>query len=86
MNRYCFTVVTDDLTDHETFRVAKVIEHEIGYYPLGKKDYSDPHELDKFCGSYDDMFNIVKFLNSKLKLSDEEIQKIILSSMKLGMN
>jgi hypothetical protein len=32
------------------------------------------------------MFNIVKFLNSKLKLSDEEIDKIILSSMKLGMN
>ena len=79
MNRHCFTVVTDDLTDHETFRVAKVIEHENGYYPLGKKDYSDPNELDKFCGSY-------KFLNSKLKLSNEEIDKIILSSMKLGMN
>ena len=86
MNRYCFTVVTDDLTDHETFRVAKVIENEIGYYPLGKKDYSDPNELDKFCGSYDDMLNVCKFMNNKLNLSEEEKDKIILSSMKLGMN
>ena len=86
MNRHCFTVVTDDLTDHETFRVAKIIEHEIGYYPLGKKDYSDPNELDKFCGSYEDMENICKFMNSKLNLSKEDIDKIILSSMNLGMN
>ena len=85
MNKHCFTVVTDELTNHETFRVAKVIEHEDGYYALGKKDYSDPNELDKFCGSYEDTENICKFMNSKLNLSKEDINKIILSSMNLGM-
>ena len=60
--RHCYTVVDDSETKNN-YRVAKVFENKSGYYPLGKKDYSDPHELDKFCGSYDDMFNIVKFLN-----------------------
>tara|TARA_R100001163_G_C5022720_1_gene165102 strand:+ start:543 stop:812 length:270 start_codon:yes stop_codon:yes gene_type:complete len=84
MNKYCFTLVHDGLTKWEDkFRVAKVIEDEVGYYPLGKKDPGDPTELDKFSGSYDDMLNVCEFMNSKLNLSEEEKDKIILSSMKL---
>jgi len=42
--KHCFTPVNQG---NEDYRVAKVIENESGYYPLGKADPNDPHELDK---------------------------------------
>ena len=37
--KYCYTPVKEN----ENYRVAKVIENEDGYYPLGKANPNVPH-------------------------------------------
>ena len=81
MEKYCFTVITDEITDHQTHRVVKVVEGQSGYYPLGKANPDDPHELDKFSGSYPDMKGICDFMNNNLKLSEDDIEHIIHTSI-----
>jgi hypothetical protein len=44
MSDYCFT----DVVEGNRYRVAKIVENESGYSPLGKANPDDPHEMDKF--------------------------------------
>ena len=47
MANYCYTDVPEQ---DSQFRVAKIVENESGYQPMGKANPDDPHELDKFVG------------------------------------
>jgi len=78
--RYCFTVVSDT-EEKNKFRVAKVIENEAGYYPLGKSK-PDNHELDKFVSDdKDHIQRICDMFNEGLDLSDGDIEDIIFTSV-----
>ena len=76
--KHCFTPVNQG---NEDYRVAKVIENESGYYPLGKADPNDPHELDKFVGDYNHAKSICDQWNKHLGIGQEEEPRIVASSM-----
>tara|TARA_B100000900_G_scaffold323058_1_gene282590 strand:- start:457 stop:720 length:264 start_codon:yes stop_codon:yes gene_type:complete len=77
MTNYCFIPVPDNKTFH---RVAKVYENVNGYFPLGKSNKEDPNELDKFIGRYDEVKFICDMWNKRLNLSEDQIDKIVLTS------
>ena len=77
MTNYCFT----DVVDGNQFRVAKIIENESGYYPLGKRNNDDPHELDKFIGSEEHVRAIVDTMNKDLGVDKDREWKIKASTM-----
>ena len=74
--RYCFT----DVTDGNKFRVAKIIENEKGYYPLGKAKPNDPHELDKYVGDEDHIRAVVDNMNKHLGIDKEAEREIKVST------
>jgi hypothetical protein len=76
--KYCFTPVNQG---NEDYRVAKVIRNKSGYYPLGKADTNDPHELDKFVGDYNHAKFICDTWNNRLGISAEEEMQIVASTM-----
>ena len=79
--RHCFTVVSDSELENN-YRVAKVIENESGYYPLGKSKV-DNWELDKFVS--DDKEHIQRIcdqFNKPLNLTQQDIDDIIFSSVR----
>ena len=79
--RHCFTVVSDSELENN-YRVAKVIENESGYYPLGKSKV-DNHELDKFVSDdIDHIQRICDRFNKPLNLSQQDIDDIIFSSVR----
>ncbi len=76
--KHCFTPVNQG---HKNYRIAKVIENDSGYYPLGKINPNDPHELDKFIGTYDHAKFICDEWNKHLGISQDEELRIVASSM-----
>jgi len=74
--RYCFT----DVTDGNKFRVAKIIENEKGYYPLGKANPNDPHELDKYVGDEDHIRVVVDNMNKRMGVDKDTEMKIKFST------
>ncbi len=76
--KHCFTPVNQG---NEDYRVSKVIENESGYYPLGKADPNDPHELDKFVVDYNHTKSICDQWNKHLGIGQEEELRIVASSM-----
>lgn len=76
--KHCFTPVNQGKED---YRVAKVIENESGYYPLGKANLKDPFEMDKFIGNYDHVKSICDEWNKRLGISQGEELRIVASSM-----
>jgi len=76
MIKYAFT----DVRDGSQYRVAKVIENESGYYPLGKANPDDPHELDKFVGDRDHVRIIVDNMNKHMGVSKERERQIRLTT------
>lgn len=77
MTNYCFIPVPDN---NQLHRVAKVYKNVNGYFPLGKRNPKDPNELDKFVGRYDQVKIICDMWNKYLKLSENEIDEIVLMS------
>jgi hypothetical protein len=75
--KHCFTPVKEN----KNYRVAKVIENEDGYYPLGKANPNDPHELDKFVGDYNHVRNICNTWNKHMEVDAKEEERIVWSSM-----
>lgn len=81
MKRHCFIPVPDNNKNH---RVAKVYENINGFFPLGKKNPNDPHELDKFVGRYDQVKAICDMWNEYLNLDDKQIDEIVFKSMEIN--
>ena len=77
MIKYAFT----DVRDGSQYRVAKIVENESGYYPLGKATPDDPHELDKFVGDRDHIRVVVDNMNKHMGVDKETERKIRLSTM-----
>ena len=77
MIKYAFT----DVRDGSQYRVAKIVENESGYYPLGKANPDDPHELDKFVGDRDHIRVVVDNMNKHMGVDKETERKIRLSTM-----
>ena len=77
MIKYAFT----DVRDGSQYRVAKSVENESGYYPLGKANPDDPHELDKFVGDRDHIRVVVNNMNKHMGVDKETERKIRLSTM-----
>ena len=75
--KYCYTPVKEN----ENYRVAKIIENEDGYYPLGKINPDDPHELDKFVGGYNHVRAICTLWNKHIDVDEKEENRIVWSSM-----
>ena len=62
-------------------RVAKVIENERGYYPLGKQNPNDPHELDKwFSYDADHIVKLVKSMNENMGHTQQDVMTCFLFS------
>ena len=78
--RHCFTVVSDSELENN-YRVAKVIENESGYYPLVKRNNDDPHELDKYIGSQDEVRAKVDLMNKHLGVDKDREWEIKASTM-----
>ena len=79
-DKHCYTPVHDE---EQGYRVAKVTYNEVGYQPLGKANPNDPHELDKFVGTYDYAKSICDTWNKRLGISSEEELRIVASSMEM---
>ena len=75
--KHCFTPVKEN----ENYRVVKVFENEDGYYPLGKANPDDPHELDKITGDYNHVKSICNMWNKHLGVDQKEEERIVWSSM-----
>tara|TARA_R100001509_G_C4730143_1_gene169591 strand:+ start:82 stop:354 length:273 start_codon:yes stop_codon:yes gene_type:complete len=82
-NRFCFTTVADGDAKRDGLRVAKVVENESGYYPLGKQNPNDPHELDKwFSYDADHIVKLVKSMNKNMGHTQQDVDDIVFSSVK----
>ena len=78
MSNYCFT----DVRDGTQYRVAKIVENESGYSPLGKAKPDDPHELDKFVfKSKDQVRSVVDNMNDHLGVNKDRERQIKVSTM-----
>ena len=83
-NRFCFTTIADGDAKRDGLRVAKVIENERGYYPLGKQNPNDPHELDKwFSYDADHIVKLVKSMNENMGHTQQDVDDIVFSSVRL---
>jgi len=79
-DKYCYTPVYDE---EQGYRVAKVTYNETGYRPLGKANPNDPHELDKFCGTYEHCRQICDNFNKHINVSRDLEKKLVWLSMEL---
>ena len=77
MSNYCFT----DVRDGTQYRVAKIVENESGYSPLGKAKPNDPHELDKWVGDKEEVRAKVKMMNKHLDVNEDREREIRFSTM-----
>tara|TARA_E500000305_G_C3875280_1_gene167064 strand:+ start:138 stop:386 length:249 start_codon:yes stop_codon:yes gene_type:complete len=78
--KYCFTKVPELTADgmfKDKWRVAKVVENEPGYTPLGTKD---PYF---FVGSAEYVEKIVNAWNEKLGVNLDREQEIVISTMEV---
>jgi hypothetical protein len=81
MANYCFTDVPEGTYKDNKFRVAKIVENETGYYPLGKANPDDPHEMDKFVGDRDHVRAIVDEWNESINVSKDREREIAISTL-----
>ena len=81
-DKHCYTPVKEE-GQRGIYRVAKVTWNQGGYQPLGKANPNDPHELDKFVGTYDYAKSICDTWNKRLGISSEEELRIVASSMEM---
>lgn len=77
MSNYCFT----DVVEGNRYRVAKIVENESGYSPLGKAKPNDPHELDKWVGDKEEVRAKVKMMNKHLDVNEDREREIRFSTM-----
>jgi|TARA_R100001591_G_scaffold107926_1_gene117039 hypothetical protein len=78
MSDYCFT----DVVEGNRYRVAKIVENESGYSPLGKANPDDPHEMDKFVfKSKDQVRSVVDNMNDHLGVNKDRERQIKVSTM-----
>ncbi|MGI9571728.1 MAG: hypothetical protein ACR2L5_00240 [Candidatus Actinomarinaceae bacterium] len=77
MKNYAFT----DVRDGNQYRVAKIVENESGYYPLGKANPDDLNELDKFVGDRDHIRVVVDNMNRHMGVDVDREWEIKLSTM-----
>lgn len=77
MSNYCFT----DVRDGTQYRVAKIVENESGYSPLGKSNPDDPHEMDKWVGDKEEVRAKVKMMNKHLDVNEDREREIRFSTM-----
>ena len=78
MSNYCFT----DVVEGNRYRVAKIVENESGYSPLGKANPDDPHEMDKFVfKSKDQVRSVVDNMNEHLGVNKDRERQIKVSTM-----
>ncbi len=78
MSNYCFT----DVVEGNRYRVAKIVENESGYSPLGKANPDDPHEMDKFVfKSKDQVRSVVDNMNDHLGVNKDRERQIKVSTM-----
>ena len=78
MSNYCFT----DVVEGNRYRVAKIVENESGYPPLGKANPDDPHEMDKFVfKSKDQVRSVVDNMNDHLGVNKDRERQIKVSTM-----
>ena len=78
MSNYCFT----DVVEGNRYRVAKIVENESGYSPLGKANPDDPHEMDKFVfKSLDQVRSVVNNMKENLGVNKHREVEIKLSTM-----
>ena len=77
MSNYCFT----DVRDGAQYRVAKIVENESGYSPLGKSKPNDPHELDKWVGDKEEVRAKVNMMNKNLDIDEDREREIRFSTM-----
>ena len=78
MSDYCFT----DVVEGNRYRVAKIVENESGYSPLGKANPDDPHEMDKFVfKSKDQVRSVVDNMNEHLGVNKDRERQIKVSTM-----
>ena len=75
---YCFTDVPEE---DNKFRVAKIVENESGYYPLGKANPNDPHEIDKYVGDENHVRAVVDTMNKHLGVDKDREWEIKFSTM-----
>ena len=80
MAKYCYIPMPENNGNH---RVVKLIENQAGYFPLGKANPNDPHEIDKFIGNYNQVKIICDMWNKHLNLNEKQIDKIVFKSMKM---
>ena len=78
MALYCFTDVPEE---GNKFRVAKIVENESGYYPLGKANPNDPHEIDKYVGDENHVRAVVDTMNKHLGVDKDREWEIKFSTM-----
>ena len=78
MSDYCFT----DVVEGNRYRVAKIVENESGYFPMGKANPDDPHEMDKFVfKSKDQVRSVVDNMNEHLGVNKDREREIKFSTM-----
>jgi|TARA_R100000734_G_scaffold4324_1_gene3786 hypothetical protein len=78
MSDYCFT----DVVEGNRYRVAKIVENESGYSPLGKANPDDPHEMDKFVfKNKDQVRSVVDNMNEHLGVNKDRERQIKVSTM-----
>ena len=78
MSDYCFT----DVVEGNRYRVAKIVENESGYFPMGKANPDDPHEMDKFVfKSKDQVRSVVDNMNDHLGVNKDRERQIKVSTM-----
>ena len=80
-NRKCYTPVNTT----KGHRVVVVTENESGYRMLGKMNPADPHELDKWGGSYKEVRAKCDLMNKHLNISAKDESDIIASSMDMQL-
>ena len=83
-NRTCYYIPVDGYIEGEGFRVAVVTENEPGYRQTGTWPYTGARGETRpyFWGhDYNDACAIAREQNKKLGLSEEDVIKIIASSM-----
>ena len=78
MSNYCFT----DVVEGNRYRVAKIVENESGYFPMGKANPDDPHEMDKFVfKNKDHVRSVVDNMNKHLGVNKDRERQIKVSTM-----
>ena len=81
-DKHCYTPVKED-GEQGVYRVAKIIWNVGGYHPLGKANPNDPHELDKFVGSWGHCRQICDTFNKSINIDTEEENWIVYRSMEV---